>query len=102
MPLDLSKLHDGQRVRYRLSKRDNKEGTAPEYDPWTEGTLYLVRREKPLPKRIKRTRKSQEVGSIITLAIRDIGWADYSEDDYDPEYNEWLAEEYRMQIEPIL
>ena len=93
MQLELNKLINGMSVRYRTSRRDNEAGTAPEYSEWKQGTLYVARREIGY--------KRFPAGEIITLTINDIGWAEYSQKDYYPEFNEWLAEEYRLEFEPI-
>jgi len=58
-------------------------------------TLFVMRSEKDLKQGRKVIRPA---GTIVELAVKDFGWASYEEDDFCPEYNEFLAEEYRMQI----
>lgn len=93
MPLDLTKLTNGQPVRYRTSRRDNEAGTAPNWSDWSNGMLYVSRREKAF--------KQHPAGEILTLTINGLGWAEYSQEDYNPEFNEWLCEEYRLEFQPI-
>jgi len=48
--MKLANLQHGQIVTARFSRRDNEDGTAPEWGDWQQVTLYLRRRDKPLPK----------------------------------------------------
>ena len=80
-------LYDGVRARVILSRRDNEEGTAPEWRPPEIVTLYVKRRDS---------------GEIITLAILDFAWAEYRQANYSPKFDEWLNEEYRMRILEIV
>lgn len=100
-PLDLTKLKDGQTVKYRTARSDGSN--RPGWSQWKTGTLYLQRRETPLPKKYRRGQTNNpehEAGAIITLAIREIGWAEYSQNDYEPEFNTWSCEDYELEIQP--
>jgi hypothetical protein len=94
----LDQLTDGVKVIARFAKRDNEDGDAPDYGQPKTVTLIVQRREKTL----KRGRQVYPAGQIVLIAVRDFGWAEYSEDDYSPEYNEFLCEEYRMKILEVL
>lgn len=101
-PLDLSTLRTGQRVRYRTSTRDNASGTAPEWSGWKVGTLWVNRRAHPLPAARRRQARNPNVGDILELRIEEEpGFPGFSGSDYEPQFNEWLVEEYRLEFTVI-
>jgi hypothetical protein len=86
-------LKDGTKVVVRLSKRDNAAGDAPLYGRPKIVQLSVHRRDKT----VKHGGRVYPAGQIYSLSIGAF-WAEYSEDDYDAESDEWLCEEYRMKI----
>lgn len=94
-PIDLKNLHDGVQVLARFAKRDTEDGCAPDWSEPQTVTLFVRRSEKDLKKGKKTIRPA---GTIIELTIKEFSWASYDENDFCPEYNDFLAEEYRMQI----
>lgn len=96
----LQDLQHGMTIVYRLSNRDNKSGTSPEWDDWTKGKLYLRRRETPLPPKMRKKSKEPNVGDIIELCLEDIGWAEYSQSDYVGN-GQFMVENYRMEIKGL-
>lgn len=96
--LDLNLLNDGVKVVARFATRDDAEGTAPEWSDPQVVTLYVKRSEKEY----KRGKINRPVGTILELIPKEFAWASYTADDYCEEYNEFLAEEYRMQILSIV
>lgn len=89
----LNDLKDGSWAVVRLSKRDNAEGTAPLYNKPKRVQLRVFRRDKT----IKHGGKVYPAGQIYILSIGS-AWAEYTEEDYDVQSDEWMCEEYRMQI----
>ena len=84
-PMKIADLKHGMEVEYRLSNRDNEEGTAPKWKPctgWAKGTLYLRRLEKYWPRATKKDKERYKIGDIIELAIHGIGWASYCQEEY--------------------
>lgn len=98
--MNLSDLANGQSVEARFARGDvwNEQlgRYVPNWGVWQNVTLYLRRREKPLPK----SRRGGKVGDIIELTPQEKDWASYSQADYSEEHDEWVAEDYRMQIRP--
>ena len=90
-------LVDEQTVEARFSKRDTPDGCSPEWSEWETVTLFIRRREKDLPK-ARRKGQNWKKGDLIELAINEKSWASYTQSDYCEDYDEWLCEEYRMQI----
>ena len=88
-------LQDGVKVRARFARRDIESGEGPDYGQPRVVTLYIRKSEKELK---QRGRVLRPAGAIVELAVKDFNWATYTEDHYCEEYNEFLAEEYRMQI----
>lgn len=89
----LNDLKDGQKAIVRLSKRDNAEGTAPLYGKPKYVQLSVHRREKA----VKHAGRIYPAGQIYSLSIGP-DWAEYTEEDYDVQSDEWMCEEYRMKI----
>lgn len=89
----LNDLKHGSWAVVRLSKRDNAEGTAPLYGKPKYVQLSVHRRDKA----VKHGGKVYPKGEIYSLTIGPT-WAEYSEEDYDIQSDEWLCEEYRMKI----
>jgi hypothetical protein len=96
---DIRQLNNGSKVLARFAKRDNEDGDAPDWGEPKVVSLYVLKAEKDYKKGKKIIRP---MGSIIELAVNEFGWASYEEDDFCEEYNEFLVEEYRMQILEIL
>jgi hypothetical protein len=94
-PIKLQDLYDGVKISARFARRDTEDGCAPDWGQPKTVTLFVMRSEKDLKQGRKVIRPA---GTIVELAVKDFGWASYEEDDFCPEYNEFLAEEYRMQI----
>ena len=90
-------LTDGQIVEARFSNRDTPDRCSPEWSDWEIVTLFVRRRDKDLPRARANSRNSKK-GDIIELAVHDKSWASYTQADYSAQYDEWMAEEYRMQI----
>jgi hypothetical protein len=98
MAEDLLKGKSGEvRVLARFARRDNEESDAPEWGAPREVTLAIKRREKSLPHARWR---GEFAGDVLTMNVREFAWAEYGEHHHEPgEFvNEWLCEEYRMEI----
>lgn len=93
--INLNDLHDGVRVLARFATRHTRDGNAPDYEEPKIVTLFVMRSEKDLKQGRKVIRPA---GTIVELAVKEFGWASYDEDDFFPDHNEFLAENYRMQI----
>lgn len=86
----LKAIRAGTRRFYaRFARRDNAEGTGPEWSAPEWVTLYVALREKPM--------RDHPKGEILTLTPEGKEWAEYGESDYCGE-GEFLCEEYRMQL----
>lgn len=96
--MNIHDLQNGSRVRARFARRDTEDGCSPDWGEPKVVTLYVQKLEKDSG----RGKNLRKAGTIVCLAIQDFSWAEYSEEDYCEEYNEFLAEEYRMQILEIL
>jgi hypothetical protein len=94
----LDQLQNGTRVLAQFASRDNAAGDAPDWGAIQIVTLFVFRREKAC----RRGSKVYPAGQIIELTPREFSWASYSANDFCPEYNEFLAEEYRMRILEVL
>jgi hypothetical protein len=97
-PFDLSQLKHGEnRVRARFARRDNFDGDAPDWQESKMVTLMVHIRDgtKRLTKRILPLPVSH---NNISVTVLDFEWAEYGSEDYCPESNEFLVEDYRMQI----
>jgi hypothetical protein len=87
-------LVHGMTVKAKFSRRDNEEGTGPDWGPELTVKLFVERRKDAL--------KNHPAGELVAMAPEDMAWAMYVERDYDETYDEWLCEEYRMKIIEVL
>jgi hypothetical protein len=86
----IQEIKAGRRVfNARFARRDNEEGTAPDWSEKRSVTLFVRLREKPF--------KNHPAGEILELTPERMDWASYSERDY-VGWGEFLAEEWRMQL----
>lgn len=76
------KLYNGIKILARFAKRNTENGNSPDWGEPKVVTLYVLNKED----------------SIVELTVEDFPWATYSEIDFDPEFNEFIAEGFRMQI----
>jgi len=83
------------KVRAQFARRDNEEGTAPDWRAPQEVTLGVKR----YPASRKRGQLTQPV--VTQIWVTDFDWAEYTSDDYCGN-GEFLAEEYRMRILEVL
>jgi hypothetical protein len=91
-PINLDSLQSPQaRVLARFATRDNAAGDAPEWSDPREVTLRVTR-YPPTKKR----------GALLCLSVIEFPWAEYTNSDWQPKFNEFLAEEYRMQIIKVI
>ena len=92
---DLSQLKEPFcRVKAVFANRDNEDGDAPDWGDTKIVTLAVKRRAKA----VKQGKETYPAGEIISMTIEEFGWAEYSEEDYESEFHEFLVEEYRMKI----
>lgn len=96
--IDIHQLNDGSKVQARFARRDTEDGCSPDWGEPKTVTLYVQKLEKDHG----RGKNLRKAGTIVCLTVRDFPWAEYDEEDYAEEYNEFLAEEWRMQILEIL
>ena len=87
--MKLNDLKDGQTVRYRIGRAETDDVN---WQEWTSGVLYLVRRAKAF--------RHYRAGEIVTLTVRDIGWAEYGEKDFFD--GTFTAEDYYLQIDGLM
>jgi hypothetical protein len=87
----------GDTVVVELARRDNEEGTAPDWHkPQTE-TIYVQRRDKPFKGRGSYG-KSEPKGYLLILTLQNGSWAEYRMDDWSPEFATFNCEEYYMHV----
>ena len=89
-PINIHALHDNVKVLARFATKDAECGSRPEWSEPMVVNLFVSRAIKDY--------KSHREGSIIELTVRDFNWATYQEKDFNQEHNEFLIENYRMQI----
>lgn len=94
-PIDIKNLHDKTKVLARFAKRDTECGSHPEWGEPRVVSLFVSRATKDYKRGKNFIRRK---GSIIELQIKDFAWAAYEEDDFNQKHNEFLVENYRMQI----
>ena len=102
MPQDLLKNKTGSvRVRARFAKRDNEAGDAPDWSHPREVTLHIERRSKSLS---RAKRHGDFAGDLLAMNVEDFGWAEYgAHHQCEGEFiNQYLAEEYRMDVLEVL
>ena len=75
-------LQDGQEYKIRLGRAGEESAN---WGEWGMRKLYVQRHK----------------GKIVVIALKDECWAEYRPSDYSPYYNEFLCEDYYMQIEGI-
>ncbi len=95
---DLLQSKSGEvRVLARFARRDNEEGSGPDWSEPREVTLVIERRQKSLP---RAKWPGQFAGDVLTMYVKNFEWAEYGgAAQGDGEYiNDWDAEEYRMEI----
>lgn len=86
--MQLADLHDNQTVTYRLGRAGLSR---VEWQPWTVGTLYVVRRSVAF--------RHHPKNEIITLTVRGAGWAEYGERDFFE--GVFMAEDYYLEIKGL-
>lgn len=91
----LSEVQDGDVIVARFAKGDAPCGTKPAWSNPQVVTLYVDRREADYKKGHKHGYGFK--GELIMLTPRGMNWADYGQHAYMGD-NEWLTEEYRMQV----
>lgn len=96
--IDIHQLNNGSKVRARFARRDTEDGCSPDWGEPKIVTLYVQKLEKDYG----RGKNLRKAGTIVGLTVQDFSWAEYGEEDFCEEFNEFLAEEYRMQILEIL
>lgn len=93
MSIDLSKLQDGQVVEFRLGKAGDSD---VKWRPWQTGPLHVQRRTAKAPSGYRGP--AANVGDITCLTPKGVNWAEYLQNDYNPTYDTFTAEDYYMQI----
>lgn len=92
----LRALEHGQVARYRTGIAGRTE---PEWGNWKSGPLFVQKREGELPKRYGRNGTRWQDGALLILCPHEDVTAEYSEEDYSPEYDCFNNEEYYLQID---
>ena len=77
-------------VTARFSRRDNPEGTAPEWGELKPVSLLVTQRDQAY--------KGRPAGYIVMVSVVGFDWAEYSGADWSREFQTFTVEEYRMQI----
>lgn len=96
--MTLAELKDGQPVRYRYGRGGDSDATGPSWGPWTDGELFVFRRNKDLqPAYLRKRCAYWRAGDIVTITIRDLDLAEYSQADYQGD-GLFLAEDYYLEI----
>jgi len=96
--MSIADLKDYQQVTYRLGRAGNSKVI---WEPWSIGHLFVNRREHDLPARFAKRCAYWRAGDIMGLTIRDKGWAEYTQADYQGN-GLFLAEDYYLEIEGIV
>jgi len=81
----------------RLSNRDSACGCAPDWSLTQTVKLHVQRRERAYKER----GVVHPAGEICVLAIQNGGWAEYREEDWEPDFALFITEEYRMEIQSL-
>lgn len=97
--MTLAELQNGQQVRYRAGRHGR---TQIEWGPWSTGTLYLARRDKPLPVHMRKRSREPNVGDIISLTVEEAQTADFSQSDFEPDFHIFASEDYALEIEGLV
>jgi hypothetical protein len=77
----------------KFAKRDNAEGTAPDWSDPTVVTLDVVLRERD----VKVFGRQHYAGEIIRISVYGLNWCDYGPEDFGAD-NVFETEEWRMQL----
>jgi hypothetical protein len=95
----LPNLNNDLEVRYRIGRAGRH---SVDWEPWTTGKLYVRRREKDLPKRMRWGCANWKAGKILTITVRDPSkcWCEYSEADYVGD-GVFLNEDYYLEVEGL-
>lgn len=88
--MKLCDLQDNQRITFRLGRAGESR---VKWGFWQNGDLYLARRETAC--------KGHPAGEILTLAIREVVWAEYGQDDFDSTFNIFVNEDYYLEIQGL-
>ena len=99
--MKVAELQDQQEVRNRIGRAGDGDATGPSWRPWDTGKLFVNRREKDLPARLRGRCAYWAAGDITGLTIRDKGWAEYTQADYQGN-GLFLAEDYYLEIEGLV
>lgn len=99
--MTINELQDQQEVRYRLGRAGDGWSTGPSWKPWTTGKLFVNRREHDLPAAQRQRCGYWRAGDILGLTVRDIGWAEYVQTDYQGN-GLFVAEDYYLEIEGLV
>lgn len=91
-------LSSEQPVRYRLGKAGESQC---EWQDWTVGKLYIARRDKDLPSKLRNLCSYWRAGDITTLAVQDRSWAEFTEGDYIGG-GMFMCEDYLIEIEGLV
>ena len=93
--LDIADLKNGQKV---LARQGVFAGpSAPVWGLWREREILVARRKKEH----KIRGVTHPAGEIILLTLQDVNCADYNEQDYDPTFDMWVAENHYLQIKAV-
>ncbi len=93
----LEELKHGQTVRYRLGQAGISQ---VDWQPWKDGSLYLVRRPSDLPKRFRSRCRFWQAETILTLAIKGTD-PEFSQGDWSETHHCFNCEDYYLEIEGL-
>lgn len=87
-------LHNGQIVRYKFSHNGK-------WSEWFIGALYVQKREVDLPKKYRKNiiGDSWKAGSVLIVTPKNHCTAEFGENDYIEEFDEFNCEEYNFKID---
>lgn len=98
--LTLDCLYNDMEVTYRTSDSYNSRSGEPFWSDWESGKLYLMRREKDLPKRERGYRDDWKSGAIIGIAVGDS--AEFKQSDYQEAFGFFdNGEGWKLQIKGL-
>lgn len=91
----INNAKSGDTAVVELARRDNEEGTAPDWKKAQTITLYVQRRDKPY----KRDRyRIEPKGHLIILTIAGGAWAEYHLDDWSEQFATFGFDDWHMHI----
>jgi len=101
--MQLADLRDFQEVRLRVGQPTTIGGDEGpiQWGDWTTDTLYVVRRERDLPKRHRRGFVIWQAGALVSICPRNIICSEFAEHDWDPRLKGFYGEQHILEIEGL-